>query len=147
MQAMHHTVATKEARTVSNSPPGGPSIFTGAPPGPADDHAATQPAPRGFDLLAEGLGLQGGGNRPTIFPPLKWAAVEKASTLAKVKTVPAVRLLTQIFAEAGFPANVNFNVVSVNGWSPCAMFRLIPGHAPCQRISLVELCRALVMCP
>ena len=125
-----HAMATKEDRNVSNSPPGGPSIFTGAPPGPADDHAATQP-PRGFDLLAEGLGLKGGGIRPTVFPPLKWAAVEKASTLAKVKTVPAVRLLTQIFAEAGFPANVNFNVVSVKIWSACGVFRLISGQAPC----------------
>jgi len=80
--------APKQAR---DDPPGGPSVFTGA--SPASENAkpdAAPPAPPGFEMLSDALALQAAGSqgRPTIFPQLKWAAVEKANTLAKVKTLP-----------------------------------------------------------
>jgi len=75
--------------------------------------SASSLATNAWDLLAEALGLRttgGTGTVPPIFAPLKWASVEKANTLAKAKALPAVKALTQVFAEAGFAPSVNFNV-------------------------------------
>jgi hypothetical protein len=120
-------------------PPCGPTVFSDAPPGPAQfaGHSAAANAPaeaaelrpdacfaREWTLLAEGLGciggpagcVQAGGSGsntpPVLFPALKWASVEKANTLMKAKALPAVKALTQIFSEAGFAPSVNFNVGS-----------------------------------
>ena len=89
MQVVRHmdSAAPKQAR---DDPPGGPSVFTGAgrasaEAAPTDDGAAP-PAPPGFELLSDALVQQ--EEWPTIFPTLNWASVEKAHTLAKVKTLP-----------------------------------------------------------
>ena len=65
-----------------------------------------------WELLDQGLGLSSAGAAAPLFPPLKWASVEKANTLAKAKALPAVRALSKIFADAGFAPSVNFNVGS-----------------------------------
>ena len=52
------------------------------------------------------------GPHVAVFPQLKWASVEKANTLMKVKALPAVKALTHLFSEAGFAPSVNFNVGS-----------------------------------
>ena len=122
-------------------PPCGPTVFSDAPPGPAQAGGCGAGAPgapaaaaaelradacisREWALLEEGLGGLGapaggaqasgsaGSTPPALFPALKWASVEKANTLMKVKALPAVKALTQMFSEAGFAPSVNFNVGS-----------------------------------
>jgi hypothetical protein len=110
-----------------------PTSETDAPPGPAcyididdtrftrstalaDQHEQVKyatPAPpvsvaREWQILRDALGL-GGEAQPALFQELKWASVEKCNSLMKVKTLPAVKALTQIFSEAGFEPSVNFN--------------------------------------
>ena len=114
-----------------------PASATDAPPGPAcyididdtrfvtrstalpDQHEQVKyatPAPplsvaREWQILRDALGL-GGEAQPALFHELKWASVEKCNSLTKVKTLPAVKALTQIFSEAGFEPSVNFNTGS-----------------------------------
>jgi hypothetical protein len=63
-----------------------------------------------WQILRDALGLGGEAKpQPALLLELKWASVEKCNSLMKVKTLPAVKALTQIFSEAGFEPSVNFN--------------------------------------
>ena len=103
-------------------PPSGPTQFPDAAPD-AVRRASAATRPQGGEaptriahqwrLLDGSLGLSADrAPAQALFPALPWASVERANTINKARSLPAVKNLTQIFSEAGFASSVNLNVGS-----------------------------------